>query len=120
MSGNKGYDIWQDDRAIIWKLFQAIKTTKLEEGQIFIHIDQRENIHGLIRNIVSFKDKNKAAINSKVVLQYYINRKKCGDKEKVQDNAPNHSTSSAENSFLQLRKAHCRILRNNSVKEVNE
>ena len=60
------------------------KNNKLREGQVFIDINRRENIHGLIRNIVYFKDKNKATINTKLVLQYYINRKKCGDKEEVQ------------------------------------
>ena len=36
---------------------------KLKEGQVFIHINRRENIHGHIWNIVYFKDKNKATIN---------------------------------------------------------
>ena len=102
------------------KAISSNKNNKLEEGQFFIHINRRENIHGLLQNIVYFKDKNKATINSKVVLQYYINRKKCGDTEQVQYTAPNHGNSGAEKPFLQLRKALCRILRNKSVKKVNE
>ena len=54
----------------------------------------RKRKHGHMRNIVYFKDKNKATINSKVMLQYYINRKKCGDKEKLK--------YTVQNPFLQL------------------
>ena len=86
------------------KAISSNKNNKLEEGQFFIHINRRENIHGLIRNIVYFKDKNKATINSKVVLQYYINRKKCGDKEEVQYTAPNHGNSGAEKPFFTVKK----------------
>ena len=71
-------------------------------------------------SFVYFKDKSKVTINSKAVLQYYISRKKCGDTEQVQYTAPNHGNSGAEKPFLQLRKALCRILRNKSVKKVNE
>ena len=39
------------------------------------------------------------------MLQYYINRIKCGDKEKVQDNAPNHSNSDAEKPFSAIKKS---------------
>ena len=46
------------------KAISSNKNNKLEEEQFFIHINRRENIHGLIRNIVYFKDKNKATINS--------------------------------------------------------
>ena len=66
------------------KAISSNKNNKLEEGQFFIHLNQKKkNIRRLIRNIVYFKDKNKATINSKVVLQYYISRKKCGNKEEV-------------------------------------
>ena len=57
-----------------------------------------------MRNIVYFKDKNKATINSKVVLQYYINRKKCGNKEEVQYTAPNHGNSGVEKPFFAFKK----------------
>ena len=78
------------------KAISSNEYNKLEEGQFFIHINQRENIHGLIRNIVYLKDKNKATINSKVVLQYYVNKKKGADKEQVQYTSPNHGNSGAE------------------------
>ena len=39
------------------------------------------------------------------MLQYYINRIKCGDKEKVQDNAPNHSNSDAEKPYSAIKKS---------------
>ena len=45
------------------KAISSNKNNKLEEEQFFIHINRRENIHGLIRNIVCFKDKNKATID---------------------------------------------------------
>ena len=75
---------------------------QVRERAGFYHINRRENIHELIRNLVYFKDKNKAAINLKVVLQYYINRKKCGDKEEVQYTAPNHDNSGAERLFFAI------------------
>ena len=75
---------------------------QVRERAGFYHINRRENIHELIRNIVYFKDKNKAAINLKVVLQYYINRKKCEDKEEVQYTAPNHGNSGAERLFFAI------------------
>ena len=78
------------------KTISSNEYNNLEEGQFFIHIIQRENIHGLIRNIVYLKDKNKATINSKVVLQYYVNKKKGADKEQVQYASPNHGNSGAE------------------------
>ena len=60
------------------KAISSNKNNTLEEGQFFIHINRRENIHGLIQNIIYFKHENKARINSKVVLQYYINPNKAG------------------------------------------
>ena len=86
------------------KTISSNKNNKLEEGQFFIHLNQKKNIYGLMRNIVYFKDKNKATINSKVVLQYYINRKKCGNKEEVQYTAPNHGNSGAEKPFFAFKK----------------
>ena len=76
------------------------KNNKLEQWQFFSHINRRENIHGLIRNIVYFKNKNKATINSKVVLQYYINRRKCGNEEEVQYTAPNNGNSGAKKTLF--------------------
>ena len=73
-----------------------------------------------MRNIVSFKDKNKATINSKVVLQYYINRKNVEIKRKYKAMRQIIVTPVQKNLFLQLRKSLCIILRNNSVKEVKK
>ena len=39
------------------------------------------------------------------MLQYYINRKKSGDKEEVQYTAPNHSNSGAEKLFFAIGKS---------------
>ena len=87
------------------KAISSNKNNKLEEGQVFIHNIRSGNIHGLIRNIFYFKDKNKATINSTVVLQYYINRKNCRDKEEVQYTAPNQGNSSAEKPFFAIKKS---------------
>ena len=73
-----------------------------------------------MRNIVSFKDKNKATINSKVVLQYYINRKNVEIKRRYKTMRQIIVTPVQKNPFLQLRKSLCIILRNNSVKEVKK
>ena len=39
------------------------------------------------------------------MLQYYINRKKCGDKEEAQYSAPNHCNSSTEKPFFVIKKS---------------
>ena len=44
-------------------------------------INRSENSHELIRNIVYFKDKGDQVVNSKIVLQYYIDRKIGSEKE---------------------------------------
>ena len=94
---------------------QNRKKNKLEQDQFFIHINRRENIHWFIRNISYFKDKNKATINTKALLQYYINWKKCGDKDEVQYTAPNHGNHGnfgAEKSFVALKKTTLQNFRN--------
>ena len=63
-----------------FKAISSNKNNKLQGGQVFIHINRRENIHGIIRNTVYFKEKNKATNDSKVMLQNHINRKKCRDR----------------------------------------
>ena len=49
--------------------------------------------------------KVKQRLIQKVVLQYYINRKKCGDKEQAQYTAPNHGNSGAEKPFFPIKKS---------------
>ena len=76
MTEGKGKIFDMNDKCV--KAISSNKNNTLAEGQFFIHINRRENIHGLIQNIIYFKHKNKARINSKVVLQYYINPNKAG------------------------------------------
>ena len=102
-----------------FKAISSNKNNKLQGGQVFIHINRRENIHGLIRNTVYFKEKNKATNNSKVMLQHTLTGKNV-EIEEVKYTAPNHGTPAQTNSFLQLRKVLRRILGNKSVKKVNE
>lgn len=68
----------------------------------------RENIHGFVRRIVYFKDKNEATVNSKVVLQFFINRKKCEDEEELQYTAPIHGISGADKPFFAINKTNSR------------
>ena len=60
-----------------------------------MNVNRRENIHGLIRNINYFTDSKKKVLNSKIILQYFINRKICGDKEELQYTAPRHGNTNA-------------------------
>ena len=55
--------IFDDTNDKCVKVVPSNINNKLKEGQVFIHINRRENIHGHIWNIVYFKDKNKATIN---------------------------------------------------------
>ena len=99
------------------KAISSNKNNKLQEGQVFIHINQRANINGLIRNIVYFKEKNKATINSKIMLQYYINRKKCKDKEEVQYIVPNPGNSCAGNHYFPTKKSTLQNFKKNATQK---
>ena len=64
-----------------------------------------ENRHGLVRNIVYFLNKNSKVVNSKLVLQYYINKKVCGNVESVEYTVPSHENSKIETSFYVIKKS---------------
>ena len=51
------------------------KKEQLQENQISMKVSRSKNRHGLVRNIVYFLNKNSKVVNSKLVLQYYINKK---------------------------------------------
>ena len=54
------------------------KKQQLTENQILMKVSRSENKQGLVRNIVYFLNKHNQVINSKVILQYYVNRRVCG------------------------------------------
>ena len=56
---------------------------EIVEGELVMKINRRENMHGLVRNIVYFVNGKKGVMNSKIQLQYYINSKVAGNKSKV-------------------------------------
>ena len=70
-----------------------------------MNVNQRENTHGLIRNITYFTDSKNKVLNSKIILQYFINRKICGDKEELQYTAPRHGNANADTPFFPLKKS---------------
>ena len=71
-----------------------------------MNFNPRENIHGLIRNITYFTDsKNKVLNSKKKVLQNFINRKICVDKEELQYTAPRHDNANADTLFFPLKKS---------------
>ena len=79
----------------------ANQKNKLNKNQVYMKINRYENSHGLITNIVYFKDKDDQVVNSKIVLQYYIDRKVCGDIEEVEYIASSHGNSKSQKLFLQ-------------------
>ena len=83
----------------------ANQKNKLDKNQVHMKINRSKNSHGLIRNIVCFKDKDGQVINSKIVLQYYIDRKVCGDIEEVEYIASSHRNSKSQKSFFTMKKS---------------
>ena len=68
-------------------------------------INRSESSHGLIRNVVYFRDKDDQVVNSKTVLQYYVDRKVCGDTEEVGYIASSHGKSKSQKSFYTMKKS---------------
>ena len=83
----------------------ANKKNKLDKNQIYMKINRSENSHGLIRNIVYFKGKDNQVVNSKIVLQYYIDRKLCDDTEEVEYIASSHGNIKSQKSFHTIKKS---------------
>ena len=68
-------------------------------------ITTSENSHGLIRNIVYFIGKDDQVVTSKLVLQYYIDKKVCGDTEEVEYIASSYGNSKSQKSFHTMKKS---------------
>ena len=81
------------------------KKEQLQENQISMKVSRSENRHGLVRNIVYFLNKNSKVVNSKLVLQYYINKKVCGNVESVEYTVPSDENSKIETSFYVIKKS---------------
>ena len=84
------------------------KKRKLNENQFYMNVNRRENIHGLIRNITYFTDSKSTVLNSKIILQYFINRKICGDKEELQYTAPRHGKTNADTPIFSAKEKYAR------------
>ena len=82
----------------------ANKRNILGKNQMCMKINGSESSHGLIRNIVYFKDKDDQVVNSKIVSQCHIDRKTCGVKEEVE-----YIAFSNGDSKSQILKANCYI-----------
>ena len=81
------------------------KKQQLQENQILIKVRRSENKHSLVRNIVYSLNKNSKVLNSKIVLQYYNNKKVCGNVESVKYTVPSHGNSKKETSFYVIKKS---------------
>ena len=60
------------------------KKQQLQENQTLMKVNRSENKQGLVRSIVYFSNKHNQVINSKVLLQYYVNKKVCGNIENIE------------------------------------
>ena len=52
--------------------------------------------------------------------RFRVNRKKYGDKEEIQDTAPNHGKSGAGKPFFAVKKSTMQNFKNKSVKKANQ
>ena len=91
----------------------ANKRNILGKNQMYMKINGSENSHGLIRNIVYFKDKDDQVVNSKIVSQCHIDRKTCGVKEEVEYIAFSNGDSKSQKSFYTIKKVFFQILKAN-------
>ena len=64
-------------------------------------VNRSENKQSLVRNIVYFLNRHNQVINSKVILQYYVNKKVCSNIENIEFSVSNKkSTISSYKSQL--------------------
>ena len=56
-------------RWLFCKNYFSKKKRKLNENQFYMNVNRKENIHELIRNIITyFTDSKKKVLNSKIIL----------------------------------------------------
>ena len=80
------------------------KKQQLQENQTLTKVSKFENRHGLVQNIVYFLNKNSKVVSSKLVLQYYIHKKVCGNVESVEYTVPSHGNSKKETPFYLIKR----------------
>ena len=78
------------------------KKQQLTENQILMKVNRSENKQSLVRNIVYFLNKYNQVINSKVILQYYVNRKVCGNIENIEFSVSSHGKSKDKKPFYAI------------------
>ena len=81
------------------------KNQQLQENQILMKVCRSENRHGFVQDIDYFLNKNSKVLNSKIVLQYYINKKVCGNIESIEYAVPSHGNSKKEMPFYVIKKS---------------
>ena len=91
------------------------KKQQLQENQILMKVFRSENRHGLVRNIVYFLNKNSKVLSSKIFLQYYVNKKVCGNVESVKYTVPSHGNSKKETPFYVNKKSTISDCKNQSA-----
>ena len=83
------------------------KKIPLSNGQMYMRVHRTENDAGLVRNIVYFQDAQGTVFKDSVILQYFVNKQKCGNVEEIAFDVPCHGNSSnpSGNSFYPLKKS---------------
>ena len=81
------------------------KKQQLQENQILMKVNRCEKKQDLVRNIAYFLNKHNQVINSKVILQYYLNRKVCGNIENIEFPVSSHGNSKDKKPFYVIKKS---------------
>ena len=81
----------------------ANRKVTLKTHQMFMKVHWVENRYVLIRNIVYIKTENGGL--DKIILQYYINRKICGEKEEVSYSVSSHGNVKSSKPFYIVKKS---------------
>ena len=93
------------------------KKMELQEKNVLMKVNRRENSHGLVRSMTHFLDSKDNVINSTLVVQYYLDTKVCGDQHELTFNVEPNGNSKKQRSFFVSRKAHFKILESSLCKE---
>ncbi|KAJ8047258.1 Serine/threonine-protein kinase TAO1 [Holothuria leucospilota] len=92
---------------------QSRQRIDAQDGCLYLKIHRRENQFGLVRNIMYFMDVNEKIVNKSIILQYFINKKVCGNVDFISYSVPPHGNASKKrrSGFHPLKKSTLKRMR---------
>ena len=93
------------------------KEVELQEKNLLMKVNRRENSYGLVRSMTHFLDSKDNVINNTLAVQYYLDKKICGDQHELTFNVEHMETPRSKGASFVSRKAHFKILESSLCKE---